>query len=363
MLRISSMCVNSLPEVYFENDTEMNKKYLTLKVNCNDVEFLTKVRELVTRDTQPLKFVTKMEFAEISLSFAFSPLQKVHSLIQDIIVAVYSVGGIYKEKKDVYLTKRAGVDKAGKVLYEVDVESAWKELSNDEFLRTRYLEHSVADITQEQLRTLEDPSQRRALQQASRFRRHASHTTEPSSTPFDIQTSGDKEKNKMAVIEAVTKFSCYEMDEDAIIDRLSFHGVYAIFYVGSKEKEAVPCSLDDFWLQSSGFPVYVGKSCVGASTISKRLKEHRLKLRKAKMADKFIFAYLRTESDSAEACELALVEHFTPIWNKVGNKNGLGFGIAWESHYIRTELDDEERAEMSKKSKADLADLMNKMII
>jgi hypothetical protein len=87
------------------------------------------------------------------------------------------------------------------------------------------------------------------------------------------------------------------------------HGVYLLFYIGEKP-------LYNFRCGSKAIPIYVGKS--EKATIMTHLKSHVSKLEKAQdlsIAD-FEFSYIHTLRESAHTCEMHLISHFSPLWNR-----------------------------------------------
>ena len=113
-------------------------------------------------------------------------------------------------------------------------------------------------------------------------------------------------------------------------------GVYFLFYIG--EKELYPGS---FIIGSQCVPVYVGMS---ASDISKRLRDHRAKIGRAKdldVADFAVKVMLVDNRHYAPCIEGMFIEDFDPVWNK--ETLGISFGSRknslWEKYHVDKDPD------------------------
>ena len=113
-------------------------------------------------------------------------------------------------------------------------------------------------------------------------------------------------------------------------------GVYFLFYIGNKE--LYPGS---FIIGSQSVPVYVGMS---AFDISKRLRDHRAKIGRAKDLDVADFAVKVMFVDNrhyAPCIEGMFIEDFVPVWNR--ETLGISFGSQknsqWEKYHVAKDSD------------------------
>jgi len=362
MFKHISIGVRAMPDEIFPDDPSLNAAYMELICNQSDTAFLTQVlSQLQESDTNTSSSVSNNALSRLTKGdnkytlmphlckwFSKSNLQAVHTLLQKTLIAVYPPGKTTTHKRILYEKEIHSIpnEKCNRITVSyrnIDVEE-----SNDDIIYQFYENggghcRNTCDIIPEIASLLflfdvcVDPD---FDGKHVGIRTRKSISTTSSAGTMSRTFSSDSER----VSDYLQTSMCYEISNIENIGGLGNFGVYAIYYAGKKwtgkyipdNKGGHNTSLNGFWIPTLNYPVFVGKSCTGKSTMLSRLKIHRKQLKSAGIDDQFVFSFFVCTGEEAKIHEKQMIEKLSCIWNhtKENPGMGIGFGKNWEVYYV-----------------------------